>query len=170
MSSLPNIFGLFAGGGHEDAVRRAHTEGQIRRLRDAQGAVSAAGARGGVNPLAAARQFNRATEHERAAGAERLSGDLAAARIRDQQNQSQVLGSLLGTAGSLVATAVPGAAPAAPLAGAAGQALGGAITPQPSPAPQRQPAQAAAPAQPRRPEEEDQLGPLAMILGRGRVG
>ena len=112
-----SLFGLFQGGAQR-AVRDASKPALRRRLADAAGTIAAGSARGGVNPLAAARQANEAAIGERARHAEQMQRAMAQARMDDAAGASQIFGNVLGSAATLGAMAIPGAQVAAPKVGA----------------------------------------------------
>ncbi|MEQ9074095.1 MAG: hypothetical protein RLP09_09580 [Sandaracinaceae bacterium] len=181
-----NLFSLFGGqrAAAESALRDAHQD----QTRQVNRNVSAAAARGGVNPLAAFRTRNDALQQERSAQARQRAQMLAAAEQQQQQGISNLIGGGLGTLGTIVGMGVGG-----PPGAAAGSALGQGATsavqgltgqtaqPQPavvSQAPQQQVAppqvapqqQAGAQQPPRRPADEP-LGLLSSLLGGlGRIG
>lgn len=95
--------------------------------RQARGIVNSAANRGNASPAALAMGASMATAQQRAALAQQRAGAMQAARQADQARAGQMIGGLLGTAGTIGAMLIPGGQAAAPLAGAAGNALGGAI-------------------------------------------
>lgn len=167
MTTPLNILQLLPGNSAERRVRRsfeaANSVGQQQVARN----VAAATARGPVNPLGAALALNAAQERERATQNANMARQLEAARASDQQVGSQALGALLSTGGTALGAAFGGGAGAG-VGGSVGQGVAGLVAPQQPPAPPQAPPAAVAPPQRRPGEEEDPLGILGTILGRGR--
>jgi hypothetical protein len=121
-------------GGAQQQVREASRAALDRRLGRAQGTISSAVSSGGVNPLAAARQFNEADAGARAEEASALRQALVEAKARDAAGISQQIGNVIDTgvqaAGMFFGGPGGGQAAGAlskPLTGAIGTALGGAL-------------------------------------------
>lgn len=152
-----------------DAVRAANQRALGRVDRSARSVVNAAANRGAISPAAAAGAAARASNDARAQVADQMAQREADARVFDQGRGARLAGTLLSTAGNvagLVAGGMTGGAATPAIQGVTNQLASG-VTQAAGGGQMAAPGlgrQLGNPANP----EEDPMGVLGTILGRGR--
>ena len=115
-------------GGQQENTRRALEATQRQRAQEVSNSIAAGQARSGINPAAHALALTRAQESDRNSSQEMRARMMADARGGDLDSASDIVGGLIGGAGSIASMLIPGAQAASPLIGAAGSSIGKGIT------------------------------------------
>lgn len=120
-NGLANLFNFSS---NEEALREGARQRLELQSRAAGRNVASVSAQSATNPAAIARNVNEAQSVERSRVGAEYQSALMQAQQADQARAGQFVGSLLGTAGSLLGTVIPGA----DVAGKAAQGIANGVT------------------------------------------